>query len=270
MSATTKVNPAFESFERPDRLPTHSDDPSVLYAKSYLAIRTAVGCLAIALPIVLIIGEAVFLRGSVQVRGSISAYYHTSMRDVFVGTLCVCGFLLATYMFGQRNLAEFKYSLAAGLAVVGVAFVPTGRPGVREGAAQCGTLPVPDGCAPVQQLLSEPVAAGLHFLCALTFILCLARIALIFAYREDEFTERHGLARTLRICAWAIVGAIAWIAVGGWLGLTVWRLTPLYVGEVVAVCAFGLSWLLKGGAAQRLFPIRRTSRDEVDGDARTN
>ena len=253
-------NPALGSFERPVVLPAESDDPKVLYAKSYLAIRTAVGLLAIALPIVLILGEAIFLEGSVQVRGSISSYYHTPMRDVFVGTLSVCGFLLAMYMFGQRRL-EYWYSLAAGLAALGVAFVPTGRPGIPESAPLCGADAVPSGCGPVQQLLGETTAAGVHFAFAVVFVLCLARIALIFAYREDEYTKRHGLANALRICAWAIVAAILWIGVGGWLRLTIWRLTPLYVGEVVAVWAFGISWLLKGGFAQRFLPAPRPDRD---------
>lgn len=50
-----------------------------------------------------IIGEAFFLRAGVQVRGSISAYYHTSMRDLFVGGLTVVGFMLLTYMAGRKN-----------------------------------------------------------------------------------------------------------------------------------------------------------------------
>src|SRR5262249_44338468 len=68
------------------------------YTRSYRAMRLVVGILGVALPLVFIIGEAFFLRGGVHVRGSISAYYHTPMQDVFVGGLCVIGFLLATYM----------------------------------------------------------------------------------------------------------------------------------------------------------------------------
>jgi len=246
-----------DSFERPDHLPPHSDDAAVLYAKSYLFIRTVVGLLAIGLPIILIIGEGFFLNGTVQVRGSISAYYHTSMRDVFVGVLCVTGFLLATYLSGQRRTWDFWFSLAAGVAVLGVAFFPTARPNVPDSALRCGTVPMPDGCAPIQQLLGETVVAGFHFFCAAVFILSLAKMALLFAYREDKHTQRHTLATTLRICAWAIVGAILWIVVGGFLGLTIWRLTPLYVGEVVAIWAFGVSWLLKGGLVRRYLPEHR-------------
>ena len=48
-------------------------DPSVLYVQSYLLIRTIVGIIGFLLPFVFIIGEAVFLRGGIHVRGSISA-----------------------------------------------------------------------------------------------------------------------------------------------------------------------------------------------------
>lgn len=247
------VPPTQLSFERPPDM-TASNDPRVLYAKSYLAIRSAVGILAIGLPIALIIGESFFLEGSVRVRGSISAYYHTSMRDIFVGTLCVSGFLLCMYMFGQRGLAEFRYSLVAGVALIGVALVPTARPNLAQGAAACGVVPQPSGCAPLQQLLGEVPVATVHHICAFVFIGCLARIAWIFARREDELAGRHELARVLRGCAFAIMAAIGWIVVGGWLGIDIGPLTPLYVGEVVSVWAFGLSWLLKGGLAQRLLP----------------
>ena len=253
-----------DSFRRSNDLPANSDDADVLYAKSYLLIRTMVGVLAIALPIILIIGEALFLNGTVQVRGSISAYYHTPMRDVFVGVLCVTGFLLATYMAGQRETRDFWFSLVAGLAGLGVAFFPTARPDIADSALRCGTVPMPDGCAPLQQLLGETLVAGIHFFLAAVFILSLARMAVLFAYREDEYAKRHGLATILRICAWTIIAAIAWIVVAGWLELIIWRLTPLYVGEVVAVWAFGISWLLKGGFAQRYLPEPQTAQPSAD------
>jgi hypothetical protein len=50
-------------------------DPKVLYFRSYLLIRAAVGFIGVVLPLLFIIGEA-FIGAGVQVRGSISAYYH--------------------------------------------------------------------------------------------------------------------------------------------------------------------------------------------------
>lgn len=234
-----------ESFKRPDDL-TNKDDPRVLYVRSYLLIRTLVGLLGIVLPLALIIGEAYFLRGTVQVRGSLSAYYHTSMRDVFVAGLCVIGFLLATYMSAQTNTWDFWLSLVAGVAVLGVAFFPTSRSGIAEGAPLCGDASLPAGCSAIQQQLGETVVAGIHYTSAAIFIVSLGVLAFYFASRERRFTSNIGLANVLQLCGVVIFAAVAWVIVGGLLDATFWGFTPLYVGEVLSVWAFGLAWLLKG------------------------
>jgi hypothetical protein len=102
-------------------------DEAGLLRLSNLWTRAIIGMIGIVLPVFLIAGEAFFLRGGVHVRGSLSAYYHTSMRDIFVAGLCVTGFFLATYMAGTKT-RDFWLSLVAGLAVIGVVFFPTMRP----------------------------------------------------------------------------------------------------------------------------------------------
>lgn len=254
-----------ETFDRPDDL-TDRSNPAVLYALSYLLIRAIVGIIGVILPLVFIIGEAYFLRGGVHVRGSISAYYHTTMRDIFVAGLCVTGFLLATYMSGQTNTRDFWLSLVAGVAVLGVVFFPTSRPDLLENAPRCGTTPMPAGCSPVQQQLGERLVAGIHFTCAAVFILSLAWICFLFARREEEHKHAAGMATTLRICGIVIIVAVAWAIVGGLLKITVWELTPLYVGEVLSVWAFGVAWLLKARDLRKALappqPARRPAADE--------
>jgi hypothetical protein len=90
----TNVRTDKRRFQGPDDL-TDRSNPAVPYALSLLPIRATVGIIGIPLPLILMIGEVFLLRGGVQVRGSISAYYHTSMRDLFVTGPCVIGFLLA-------------------------------------------------------------------------------------------------------------------------------------------------------------------------------
>jgi hypothetical protein len=234
-----------DTLPRPRNL-ADGDDPAVLYAKSYLLIRTVVGFIGILLPLVFIIGEAYLLRGGVHVRGSISAYYHSSMRDLFVAGLSVTGFLLATYMAGQTRTRDFWLSLVAGVAVLGVVFFPTSRPGLTNDAPRCGTTPMPDGCSPVQQQLGETPTATAHFVCAVVFILSLAAIAFLFAYRERKWNGSAAMWLIQKICGWVIIGAVVWAVVGELIDATVWELTPLYLGEVVSVWAFGVSWLLTG------------------------
>ncbi|NUO57359.1 MAG: hypothetical protein HOV71_00805 [Hamadaea sp.] len=236
---------ATDTFQRPADLAARTD-PAALYVRSYLNIRTVVGVIGLALPIAFIVGEAAYLRGSVHVRGSISAYYHSSMRDLFVAGLSVVGFLLLTYMSAQPRTWDYWLSTVAGIAVVGVVFFPTRRVGIQPGAPLCGVEPQPAGCAPIQQALGENTVAIVHFVCAAVFISCLAAIAFIFAYREKKYENDRRMALVQKICGWAIVAAVVWVAVGGLLRLTLGELTPLYLGEVVAVWAFGTSWLLKG------------------------
>jgi hypothetical protein len=54
-----------------------------------------------------------FFNGNVHARGSLSAYYHSPMRDVFVGSLCVVGVLLLTYLAGQWNTLDYIFSTVA-------------------------------------------------------------------------------------------------------------------------------------------------------------
>src|SRR4051794_4907403 len=68
-----------------------------LYLRAYLMLRLAIGALGVLLPVVLLAGDGLFLKGSVWPRESLSAYYHSGMRDEFVGTLVATGVFLITY-----------------------------------------------------------------------------------------------------------------------------------------------------------------------------
>ena len=231
------------TFDRPKDL-SELDNPAVLYARSFLLTRTVVGVIGMLLPLMLIAAEAFYLRGGVHVRGSLSAYYHTSVRDIFVGALCVNGILLASYMSAQTNTADFWLSLLAGISVLGVVFFPTSRPNLGPEDPRCGIVPIPDGCAAIQQLLTEHTAAIIHFACAMLFIVSLGVLCFLFANPERE--KGAALRRLLRGCGWLIFGALAWIGIGTWADLAIWELTPLYIGELLSVWAFGVAWLVKG------------------------
>jgi hypothetical protein len=226
-------------------------NPDVSLRLTELWSRAVVGIIGIALPIAFILGEGLSLKGGVHVRGSLSAYYHTSMRDIFVAALCVTGFFLATYMAGRSN-HDFWLSFVAGVAVLGVVFFPTMRPHLPPDAPRCGATPSPQGCSFTQQLLGERPVAWIHFALAVIFILSLAAMCFfVFAKGEKERSEKPEMATAPRMativsaCGWAILGAVAWVAIGGLLKVTVWELTPLYVGELISVWAFGFAWLVK-------------------------
>lgn len=244
----------------PDDLAARSNDQDVLYRLSNLATRAIIGILGIALPISFIIGER-YIGGSVQVRGSLSAYYHSPMRDVFVAGLCIIGFFLMTYMSGQLRTPDFWVSLLAGIAVILVVFFPTWRPDLLPGAPKCGTTPMPVGCSPLQQKVGERPVAWVHFTSAAIFILSLA-VMCIFVFAKSDKERRHepGWAIVMYSCGGLILAAVAWAVIGGLLKKgTVWKLTPLWVGEVVSVWAFGAAWLLKARDLRKALrlPMRR-------------
>jgi hypothetical protein len=240
---------------------THSSYPDdrrdEAYTRSYRASRLVVGFLGLALPFVFIIGETFFLRGGVHVRGSLSEYYHTSMQDIFVGGLCIIGFLLATYMAGEFGTVDFWASLVAGVAVLGVVFFPTTRSGLLPGAPACGSTPEPAGCSFVEQTLGEHHTAVIHAACAIVFIFFLAVMSFLFATSEvlprtERLTNpgqpkasmfrRPSLFWIHMACTLVILAAGAW----AFAGAGVWQLTQLYIGEVASVWAFALSWLVAG------------------------
>ena len=88
---------------------------------SYLGLRKAVGIIGTALPFVLVFGK-MLLEGP-EIQNSISGYYHTGMRDVFVGSLCAIAVFLISYRGYER-----KDDIAGDLAcifAIGVALFPT-------------------------------------------------------------------------------------------------------------------------------------------------
>jgi hypothetical protein len=224
------------------------------YTRSYRLIRVVVGFLGVALPLLFIFVEAFLLKGGVHVRGSLSAYYHSPLQDIFVAGLCVIGFLLATYMAGEPGSWDFWVSLIAGIALIGVVFFPTSRSGLQRGAPLCGSLPQPASCSFVEQALGEHKTALIHAGFAVAFILGLAVMSFLFAASEVLPKRERGTAAgrpMLRqpalfwahlICGLVIVAAGAW----AFAGANLWILTRLYIGEVASVWAFGISWLLAG------------------------
>lgn len=73
-----------DTFKRPVDLSDKSD-PDVRFARSYLRMRLAIGVVGILLPFTLWLLEGFLLKRDWQLRGSLSAYYYSGARDVFVG-----------------------------------------------------------------------------------------------------------------------------------------------------------------------------------------
>src|SRR3954470_8307328 len=115
-------------------------EAQALMARTYFALRYALAGLALALPLVLAIFGAIrSSRYGTPAPDSISAYYHTGMRNYFVATLVSLGGSLFLYKGFSRW--ESIILNVAGIATVLVAFFPTGRDKGASDAAETFTSP---------------------------------------------------------------------------------------------------------------------------------
>jgi hypothetical protein len=183
-----------------------------------------------------VLGDGVVFDGEPFVRGSLSSYYYSSARDVFVGTLCATAVFLITYKVVTKSL-DNTLSMLAGVAVLLVAIFPTGRPNKDV------------ALTPLQDRLGESVVQAVHFGAAFVFITALAVICWFFGVREGGRQARPGKRSPVFWCNfhWTCAGVITGSLV--FVGLAAVAGGPekaLLVGEAASVWAFGVSWLAKG------------------------
>lgn len=242
MNVQQILKPVTETSARP--APT---DQSYTLVRSYLQLRVLIGLTGMMLPVVLLGGDRLLLEADYSVRGSLSAYYHSGMRDFFVATLAVSGIFLVSYKISQVNL-DNTLSILAGIAAFGVALLPTDFP---EGVSGVPT--------PIQEQLGQTFTSTLHFGCAAVFIVCLGIMTFFFGKREGRRSGRstmklppHVLKWIHYSCAAAIAAAILFILGSKVTGI--FETHSVLVGESVAAFAFGVSWLLKGLELDVIFP----------------
>jgi hypothetical protein len=198
---------------------------------SYLSLRKAIGLLGAFMPFVLSIGLFVLHHKGLQ--GSISGYYHTEMRDVFVGILCAIGVFLLSYR-GYDSKDRIAGNLACVFAI-GTALFPT---------------------TPVDPGPMDKVKGVIHFTSAALLFLTLAYFSLRLFTKTDPKSgptpQKSKRNLIYKVCGYTIVAAIALIAVykllpdGAENRLA--ELKPVFWLESIAVVAFGISWLTKGEA----------------------
>jgi hypothetical protein len=198
-----------------------SEQASQPYIRSYVFMRRVVGWLAAVLPPLLVFGEPLVFEDRPFPLGSLSAYYYSGFREVFVGFLCAIGVFLVIYKWPERTRESWASS-GAGLAVVVVAFFPTGKPGDKVATT------------PLQDLIGQEWVERIHFLAAAVFIFLLSRISHYWAKHRPE---RHRLHRA---CEVVILAALVLAALEG---LMDWPDYGILIAEFAAVWAFATSWL---------------------------
>lgn len=207
-------------------LTTESPQDSLVH--SYLFLRRAIGLIGLALPAVLIIGK-VLVDGD-SLLGSISGYYYTDMRDVYVGSMCAIGVFLLSYR-GYGPVDDIAGDIAA-VAAIGLALFPT----------------TPSD-APTR---TDQIIGILHLVFAAAFFLTLAFFCLfLFTKTDREQPSRRKVQRNqvYVVSGLIILVSLVLIVLASLLPNTVTgSLHPALWLESVATLAFGLAWLTKGEA----------------------
>ncbi len=204
---------------------THSDQ-----IHSYLALRKAVGWIGILLPFVLMLGGFLFFN-EVSILRNISLYYHSGMRDVFVGAICAIALFMFFYK-GYDNWDNWAGNLA-GFFALGIALFPTVE-------------------APPYNFSSK-----VHFICAASFFLILSAFSMFLFTRKEANPTKRKLTRNkiYIICGSVMIASLAAIMIF-FIFIAAGHPHSKFVfwAETVALIAFGVSWLTKGGT---LYPDKK-------------
>lgn len=191
---------------------------------NYLKLRRYIGFLGISLPFIMMFGVAVIDQNADFVQDSISSYYYTDMRNVFVGILVAVSVFLHAYK-GHEKIDNILASLAA-LSSLLVALVPTS--------------------------VSNPAQEAVHLASAAIFFLILAYFSWFLftkSGKENPTPQKLKRNRIYRVCAVIMVLSIVSIPVfAAILDDTYYGLNLTFWFEALALWAFGFSWLTKGEA----------------------
>lgn len=235
--------------------------------RSLLIIRFYGGAVGLLLPVALIaVDFGTSGEYCVRVRDSLSVYYHSGARDIFVIGLGIVGFLLFSYKLNRRSAAN-ALSTVAGVAAIAVAAFPTRLPGPIP-AGECGAGAAPPVATPLQLAFGADRTGLVHAIAALVVFVMFALMCVTTAVhdRRNPFLRPaiappgSGRVRSLLAqvsnragwrfhlaCAATIVAVSALCLLAARTGATLpLHLGPLWVAEVVGILAFSASWFVKG------------------------
>jgi hypothetical protein len=224
-----------------------ASSPQEDFVKTYFALRMALGLLALMLPVALALGGR-WLQG-LSLQPSISAYYHTDVRDIFVGTLWAIGVGLIAYKgFSRRE--DWALNLGGVLACCIAAF-----PMPAEEALQCIQPACDQACLALSRVLDRTadvaIAVKLHFPAAVSFYIVLGFVMIACAHATLHLVPKA--RRRLFLVAYPVLGVL-------FVASMAWAFVLLKLGpdagrpcqdrwvlgvEVAGLVPFAMFWFLK-------------------------
>lgn len=196
---------------------------------SYLALRNTVGWIGILLPFILMLGVFLIFNGNI-IHESISHYYHTGMRNVFVGAICAIALFM--FFYSGYDIWDNLAGHMAGIFAIGVAWFP------------------------VTEVGDSDIIGIIHFVSATLFFLILAVFSLFLftkTNKKKDPTPRKLIRNKIYIaCGIIIIACLIAIAIyhniahddNSKSSFVFWT-------ETVALVTFGVSWITKG---ETLYP----------------
>jgi len=192
----------------------------IQHTHTYLDLRKTVGLIGILLPFTLMLGNFLFFKEEIVLR-SISVYYYSELRDLFVGALVA----MAVFMFfysGYNNKDRYA-TILAGTLTLGVVFFPTTVAGKID------------------------LVGMLHIACAASLFLLLAGISIFRFPRKRPGAEKQVTDSIQLICGLLMVGCVIATAVYyASIYVEGSETCFVFVAESLALVAFGVSWLTEG------------------------
>jgi hypothetical protein len=207
--------------------------------KNQNTLRKIVGGLGMLLPLFLYLFLLIDSNYN-HIPPSISHYYFTRSSGIFLIILSMLSVFLLIYKGEEKK--DFYASLIAGLSSLLLLIFPTDN------------LPSLFKEVSVTTLRNSDFRAGFHLVCAAVFLLTLAYMSAFLFTKSDLPPSKRGRMKILRnriyrACAVIIVLSIIIIGLSKILFPSFYDNFPItFWMEVVAVEAFGFSWLTKGKA----------------------
>jgi hypothetical protein len=238
--------------------------------RNYMTLRKAIGWIGVLLPLVIFLGNWVIFSHHVagclvptgnKLPDSLSGYYYSHMRDVFVGGMWAAGVFLFFYT-GHDTFARVVTNFA-GLAALGIALFPTNPP--------TSEFLQTNVCGPVTPVVLQPAPHGfavgiVHVACLCGLMLTVALMAWRFTrqYTDDQIAVMTDDDREIEqnprlkrrnnriyrgcVAALAAAGAFALIQEFAFTDAIKSDAPWLLYAETVAFLAFGTAWFVKGRA----------------------
>ena len=239
-------NPRYERYKSSTRdlkpRKGYQTEPNGEFVISYLALRKSIGLAGVLLPIILLIGSSV---NNYEILPSLSHYFHSSMKIIFVGFIFAIAFFLWTYN-GNSMLEKYICSAAAICALI-VAIIPTKNDIFPLEAGVVYTIDNFSGfICPAINKANSIVYCHLIF-AAIFFILLSILVLHCFIKDERASIGPTGSRITLyKICGWGMLASIAIIALNFWFTFCENDFPITFVFESITLELFGLAWLVKG------------------------